>query len=242
MQRSIIIGLLTSLLSTSACTKNENVKGAYPPATPKTVEGGAVGAVAGVAIAGITKPTAHNATLYGGLAGAMLGMAVGSYYDQEGAIRVLQRQGVTVIRLGDIVEINIPADILFDGGEAELEYRAYPLMAEITAYLQQYGPVGIAVEGYSDDIGNTFDRIRRSELQAQSVATYLWTHGVNLHRLHYVGMGNTVTVAQERTSLGSAYNRRVTITLWRDEAPSPFKAYEKLKREDCWTRDDPDNC
>lgn len=234
--------LITACLSLlCACTKNENVKGAYIPPTPKTIEGAGLGAVIGAAAGGLVNST-KSPSLLGAAAGAMLGASIGAYYDQEGVLLDLAYLGVTTIRLGDIVEFNIPADLLFEGGDVDLRQSAYPMMGRITAYLQQYGPVGIAVEGYTDSIGSTFDKLRRSELQAQSVSTYLWTHGVNLERIHYVGMGDTINVAQQNTTLGSAYNRRVTITLWRDEAPSSFKTYAKLQREDCWTRDDPDTC
>ncbi len=212
------IALLSSLLV--ACATDDGVKGAYPPKVAKTIPGAVVGGASGAAIGSFATSSASAGAVFGGAIGAMVGGGLGAYYENKDLQKALKDGGVTLIRLGDIVEFVIPADNLFDPGENELKGEADQTLSTVTTVLREYGPVDITVTAHTDNIGSQAYRLDFSKQQAQAVATYLWTHGINLKRLHYHGMGDTQDVATNLTSLGSAYNRRIEITLWRQTDPS----------------------
>src|SRR5690606_24528270 len=108
----------------SGCA-NQNVRGAYPSPAPKFVEGSALGGAYGATIGGFSSSSSAGAGL---AAGAILAAPLGSYADSQGLKNQLREQGITVIELGDILQIVIPADLLFAGGENLLQRQAYPKM------------------------------------------------------------------------------------------------------------------
>ncbi len=236
-QSMVLVGCILTLVG---CVSNQNVKGSYPAVPPRFTEGGAVGAVSGAAIGGVVTQTTTVAG--GALAGGILGAAIGSYYDSEGLIKSLQNQGVTVVLLGDIVELVIPSDLVFDGAETEVKVESHPMMTQVVSLIQQYGRVNMSVEVSTDTVGTTAYQLEFSRLQAQSVTTFLWAHGVNLQRIDFQGLGSEEDVADPTTVTGSGFNRRIEITFWRQGHPSPYNVFFADKSENCWSLDDPDEC
>ena len=221
---------LAILLGLGGCA-NQNVKGAYPSPAPKFVEGGALAGAYGATIGGFSSSSGASAGL---LAGAIFGAPLGSYGDSQGLKKALQDDGVTVIELGDILQLVIPADLLFIGGENLLLREAYPTMDQVVSLIKQYDPVTITVNGYSDNIGDRFTRLDRSRYQAQSVTTYLWSRGLNLARFDFEGLGQTETVASDKTYMGSSYNRRIVISLRRRSKPSPTRILTAWRQQSKW--------
>ncbi|MBY0544625.1 MAG: OmpA family protein [Gammaproteobacteria bacterium] len=211
------ICIVGSMLFLSGCLSNRNVEGAYPPAPPGYAQGAAIGAVTGTAIAGF-----NNGSHPLGLAvGALLGAPVGSYNDSEGAIKALAAEGITVIRLGDIVEVVIPHDLVFDPENNELTLDADDLLNQVVAILRQYPDVDISVVGHSDDLDTEDAQQNRSVLQAEAIMSYVWSHGIPIERLYYYGVGATETDASLKYPNGQSYNRRVVINFWRKGVPGP---------------------
>lgn len=232
--------LFISLLyaSLSACSLSTGgVKGAYPGIAPKYTEGMAAGLVVGASVVG----DADDAPL-GAVLGAILGGSIGSYYDGEGLIRELAKQGITVIQLGDTVEVILPDDIIFETASSTIKYEAYPLLNQIVFFLKQYGYVHMAIVGHSDVVGTNAGQIHQSSLQAQSVATYVWSHGINIDRIEVYGVGVHDTIADLHSVEGNGYNRRVEIYFWRNGKQSPFKALVVGFNADCWTSAELNNC
>lgn len=229
-----IIALLTQGCSTS----NGGVQGSYPPKAPKATEGAAIGAAAGAAAAGLSNT---NVPL-GITVGALLGGAAGSYYDTQGLINQLQKQGITVVLLGDIVEVVVPNDLIFEPGGMEVQREAYSMLDQVVFLMKQYGDVQIAITGHSDVVGTNTQQVHKSYLQAQSLATYLWSHGINVERIHLFSAGSHQTAGSLRTVDGNGYNRRVDIYFWRKGLASPLKAFQTGTNADCWTSYDPSEC
>lgn len=216
--------ILCVISSLYGCAQSK-VKGAYQPPIPKFIGGAGVGATGGSMIGGLAQ-TGGSATT-GLFGGALLGAPFGSYHDTEGLIHSLEAEGITVVRLGDIVEIVIPSDYLFLGHDNEIKYPAYPAMDKIVWLFLQYGDGNIAVNAHSDDIGNPIEKIQITQRQSQSVATYLWSRGIPLKQLMFDGYGDNISDAQFQTAQGSAYNRRVEITMWRQHKPEPLITWLK---------------
>jgi outer membrane protein OmpA-like peptidoglycan-associated protein len=231
----LCVGLL------AGCLDNSRVPGAYPPSAPKAARGAGIGAVTGAAVAGLAM---NNGSIPLGMAvGAMLGAPIGSYSDTRGAIKSLALQGITVIHLGDIVEAIIPSDLVFDPETNQLNHTIYPMLDELVALLRQYGDVNMAVTGHSDNVGTDAARWQRSNLQAQAVMSYLWSHGVSLDQLNYYPVADSEPDASFKYANGQAYNRRVDIVFWRKGKPGPLSGLLVPASDyDCWTKSDPDDC
>lgn len=213
--------IISSIILVSACSTEQSVPGSYKPRWPAIVGGAGVGGVTSAAYGGMT----NSGTAASALAGAMLGSSIAAYKDTEVLIQHLQDQGVTVIRLGNILEVVIPADLVFRGNENEIMTSSYPLMDSVVRLLQQYGNSKMTVNAHTDNVGSQLARLDRSLKQAQSITTYLWVHGVSLELMDFNGIGNVVTVASDHSARGSGYNRRIEIAVWQNTPPSPLKVF-----------------
>ncbi len=228
-RKSIIAAMTASLLGLTACS-NQNVKGAYPSPAPRFIEGAGIGALVGAPLAGFGGENA----LKGAVAGAFIGAAMGSYMDSDGLKTRLRQHGIMIVELGQRVELVIPADLLFEGGQTDIQRSAEPVMDEVVFLLKQYGAVKINVSGYSDNIGSTLSQLESSQLQSESVTNYLWSRGIDLQRMTTTGYGQTITAASDLTSLGSAYNRRVSICFFADYKAQPARILFSGKKDVLW--------
>lgn len=221
----------------TGCIPSKNVKGAYPPPAPGYAQGAGIGAVTGAAIAGVN----GGSVPLGIVTGALLGGAIGSYRDVEGAIKQLAAEGITVVRLGDIVEVVIPHDIVFDPETYDIKLEAQPILNQIVALLLQYKDVNMSVIGHSDNVGYDEDQAQRADLQAEAIMSYIWSHGIAIDRLNFYGVGPTQPDASMKYANGQSYNRRIVIAFWRKGPPGPLNPL--LSQDpDCWTKADPDDC
>lgn len=239
-RRGYAKSLLMSLLLTpllSGCLPNKNVAGAYPTEPTGYAQGAGIGGVTGAAVAGLN----NGSSALGLAVGALLGAPIGSYNDTEGAIRKLASEGITVIRLGDVVEVVIPHDLVFDPESNELTVKAQPLLDQVVKLLVQYPNVNMSVIGHSDDLDVEEDQMTRSKLQAEAIMSYLWSHGIAINRLNFYGVGASETDASLKYANGQSYNRRVVITFWRQGAPGPINALLG-ENPNCWTSLDAEHC
>jgi|GEM_PF-1427585 outer membrane protein OmpA-like peptidoglycan-associated protein len=127
----------------------------------------------------------------------------------------LQRNGINVVTIGDIVEIIIPADKIFLANSTEVKYSGEPFLFAVAALIRSYDTPPINITGHTDLIGTAPHKTDLSKLWAQSVATYLWAHGIPLDHIHMDGAADTQNVANRNTSHGAYYNRRVEVSFWR---------------------------
>jgi len=126
----------------------------------------------------------------------------------------VNKLGIQIIQIGHNVRIIIPTDGVFVDRTPEIKTSAYAGLNNVASFLAQYPERRIVVTGYTDELG-TYERdAKLSELQAQSLITYLWTQGIAHQCLTAIGMGKdeTGTVASNRSLNGKAYNRRIEIT------------------------------
>lgn len=147
--------------------------------------------------------------------GGIMGGAIGNYYDRTSFAKEVEGIGGHFIILGDLVEVVLPTDYLFNEAEIELREESYPLLARLVTVLLRFGYHPILLTGYTDDIplsrhnNEDFARYR-----AQAVATFLWSHGIPNGLLTVQGVGMSPDVATNRTLAGSAANRRIIIHMW----------------------------
>ena len=76
-------------------------------------------------------------------------------------------------------------------------------------------PMGvyIEVEGHTDNVGNDAYNKGLSQRRAEAVVAYLVSKGVDAGRLQAKGFGEEAPIADNKTKVGRATNRRVVFTI-----------------------------
>ena len=185
--------------------------------TAKATSGAAVGALAGAAVGALAagKGNRGKGVLIGAGLGAAAGGGIGYYMDtQEAKLREqLAGTGVSVTRNGDNITLNMPGNITFRSGVADLNPDFFKTLDSVALVLTNYKDTLVKVAGHTDDVGADAANQTLSEKRASTVATYLETRGVSPQRLSAVGYGERSPVAPNSSPNGRDQNRRVEITL-----------------------------
>ena len=215
MRKFIMVSALAAFALTG-CTTIEEESGMKVSSRTKT--GALIGAGVGAAVGALSNKKGDqarkNAMLGAGI-GALAGAAVGNYMDrQQQELRdQLRGSGVSVQRVGDTIVLNMPSDVTFSTGSADIDAKFFPVLDEVAQILNQYPATYIDVVGHADSQGSDDFNLDLSERRANSTAGYLAAHKVKSERIYIAGMGERVPVASNDTAEGRAKNRRVEITL-----------------------------
>lgn len=183
-----------------------------------TQTGALIGAVAGAAAGALSNKKGEqarkNAVLGAGI-GALAGAGVGAYMDRQNKdLRAkLEGHGVYITRQGDNIVLNMPGDVTFSSGSADLNAGFMPVLNDVATILNQYPSTYIDVVGYADSQGSDAYNLDLSNRRANAVAGYLVGQKVKAERIYVAGMGEANPIATNTTPEGRAQNRRVEITL-----------------------------
>ena len=207
---AVLAGVVSGCTTTNAYTGEKQVS--------KTTKGAGIGALAGAALGALTGDNGkerRKRALIGAGVGALAGGAVGNYMDrQESRLRAqLQGTGVSVTRDGQNIILNMPGNITFATGSADLNASFFGVLDSVALVLKEYDKTIIDVAGHTDSVGSDQTNQALSERRAGTVGTYLRTKGVNDQRIATVGFGKTHPVASNDTPDGRQQNRRVELTL-----------------------------
>ncbi|OBP17249.1 hypothetical protein A5320_20590 [Rheinheimera sp. SA_1] len=200
----LLVAALTTTLTLGGCASIEN---------NNTNRGAAIGAVVG-AVAGKATGNHKNKRLAIGAAiGALTGAAVGRYMDnQEQALREqLSGTGVKVYRDGDILRLDIPAQVTFAVGRSDIRADLYPVLNDIAKVLSEYEKTMLVITGHTDDTGPMALNMQLSQGRADSVKQYLIAQQVNPIRLETRGVGPNYPAVPNTNEANRAANRRVEI-------------------------------
>ena len=101
----------------------------------------------------------------------------------------------------------------FATGSAELSARGQKSLELLANKLKQsqLEKMEVVVIGHTDSVGKAMDNQILSEMRAESVAHYLTQLGLDLMAMEIVGQGEVQPIADNKTHLGRASNRRVNI-------------------------------
>lgn len=209
----LIAVLITPALLLAGCETMQEAS--TSPDYAKTRRDAGYGAAAGAVIGLLTRGDKLQNALIGAALGGVAGGAIGNYQDrQERKLREqLAGTGVTVVRQGDNLTLNMPGSITFATNSADLSSGFYPVLDAVSGTLQEYGETVIEVAGHTDSTGSAEYNQSLSQRRAQSVAAYLESHGVKPQRLIVVGDGSQHPVASNATPEGRQQNRRVELTI-----------------------------
>jgi outer membrane protein OmpA-like peptidoglycan-associated protein len=186
--------------------------------TTSATFGALIGAGTGAAIGMISGHDARQRrqrALLGAGVGALGGGAVGAYMDkQENELRqVMRDSGVTVVRKGEDIILNMPGNITFRTGSADLNSQFFKVLDGVAQVAKKYDKTIIEVAGHTDNVGGAAYNMQLSQRRAESVARYLTSRGVSAQRLMTAGGGEEHPIASNATEQGRAANRRVEVTL-----------------------------
>ncbi|SNY49419.1 Outer membrane protein OmpA [Arsukibacterium tuosuense] len=193
--------LAASLILAGCANQNNATKGA------------AIGAVAGAIAGKATGNHKDKRLVIGAAVGALAGAAVGSYMDnQEKAMREeLSGSGVKVIRDGDILKLDIPAQLTFDINRSDIKSNLYPVFNDIAKVLRDYEKTMLVIAGHTDDTGPYQYNMNLSMARADAVKNYLMAQNVQSIRLETQGYGPNYPAVANTSDANRAQNRRVEI-------------------------------
>jgi len=215
MHKILIIKKISLALALSmtlvACTTVNPYTGQQE--TSNAAKGAGTGALAGALIGAMTGD--RKTALRGAVLGAAAGGGVGYYMDvQEAKLRQqLSGTGVSVTRNGDNLILNMPGNVTFSTGSANINAGFYAVLDSIAIILKEYEKTNVEIVGHTDSVGDDASNQLLSERRANSVASYFRSQAVDSFRLRAVGYGERYPVANNTTKTGRAQNRRVEITL-----------------------------
>ena len=186
--------------------------------TTSATFGALIGAGTGAAIGMISGHDAkqrRQRALVGAGVGALAGGAVGGYMDkQENELRALMRDsGVTVTRKGEDIVLNMPGNVTFRTGSADLNAQFFKVLDGVAQVARKYDKTIIEIAGHTDNVGDANFNKQLSQRRASAVAQYLTGKGVTEPRIMTAAGGEDHPIASNSTEQGRAANRRVEVTL-----------------------------
>ena len=116
------------------------------------------------------------------------------------------------------IQIQLNSDVLFDFDKADLRPEALLSLQKVVTVMQSYGAYACTISGHTDGKGEKQYNQKLSERRADSVKTWLVSHGVS-NSIAARGFGDTKPVAPNKTPTGAddpqgrQKNRRVEIVL-----------------------------
>lgn len=208
MHRIVIAAVAAGLVFSGCANMSETQRG--------TGQGAFAGAAAGALIGGVAG--GGEGAAIGAAAGAATGAAAGYIWSRHMEEQKRQMQaatagtGVQVSQTADNrLKLEIPSDITFDTGLAQIKPGMRPILDSFASSLMQNPSTLVSIIGHTDSSGSDAINNPLSVNRAASTRDYLVQRGVSPQRIHIDGRGETQPVASNDTPAGRAMNRRVEI-------------------------------
>lgn len=200
-----LVGVLSTLaVLVSGCAD-------MTPAQRSAAIGAGVGGLAGVAIGDSRESAAVGAGL-----GALGGYIWSTQMAQKKAAmeQATAGTGVDVTQTQDNqLKLNIPSDISFDTGRADIKPNLQPILNQFAHGLSNQPNTEIRIVGHTDNTGSDAVNNPLSVNRAASARNYLVARGVDGRRVQIDGRGEREPIADNNTDQGRARNRRIEIYL-----------------------------
>jgi outer membrane protein OmpA-like peptidoglycan-associated protein len=104
--------------------------------------------------------------------------------------------------------------VLFAFDKWVLDDAAQTTLLSLVKHLQEQPQLSVELEGYTDSTGTSAYNIQLSQRRAEVVRRFLVERGIELPRIHHIGLGDIRPVADNKTRQGRDQNRRVSIRLF----------------------------
>jgi outer membrane protein OmpA-like peptidoglycan-associated protein len=194
-QKILIISIMIITLS-SCATMTDTQRG--------TAQGTAIGAGAGAAIGALIG--GGKGAAIGAGSGALLGAGAAYLWSQKMEEQKRQMEtatagtGVQVTQTQDNrLKLNIPSDISFDSGRADIKPGFRPILDNFATSLQNNPGTAITIIGHTDNTGSDAINNPLSVNRAASTRDYLASRGVSINRIQIDGRGSREPVAENDT-------------------------------------------
>ncbi|HSI22001.1 MAG: OmpA family protein [Methylophilaceae bacterium] len=209
MRNTPIIATTIVALALSGCanmseTQKDTAKGAGIGAAGGAVLGGVAGKGRGAAI--------------GAAVGAGVGALAGNVWSKKMQAQKEQMEtatagtGVEVSQTEDNrLKLEIPSDISFDTGRADIKPNFRPILDKFAAGLVNNPAATVQIIGHTDSTGSDAINNPLSVNRAASARDYLVTRGVASNRIAIDGRGSREPLVANDTASNRAQNRRVEI-------------------------------
>ena len=123
-----------------------------------------------------------------------------------------ENKGCPEIAKADIVRITyIGSKIFFENNSDKLKVASLSQLDELSKILYKYEGASLTIGGHTDSVGADDFNVTLSQKRAESVRQYLIGKGISVDRLTSIGYGESQPVADNKTTLGRAKNRRVEL-------------------------------
>lgn len=222
MRGKLIVVSMALILTLGGCASSPETQSTR---TRDTAIGAGIGASTGAligAIAGKGKGAAIGAA-----AGAGVGAIAGNVWSRrmEAQKREMEQAtagtGVEVVKTSDNrLKLDIPSDISFDTGSAEIKPDFRPILDSFATSLNNNPVTQVTIVGHTDSSGSDAINNPLSLNRAASTRDYLVNRGVSSNRLSVDGRGSREPVAANDTAENRARNRRVEIFVAEPKAVS----------------------
>lgn len=209
MRKHLVLGAAAAALLISGCANMD-----MTDTQRRTATGAGIGALTGAVIGSATG--GHAGT--GAVVGAGVG-ALGTYIWSQNMERqkremeqATQGTGIGVTQTADNqLKLDIPSDISFDTGRAEIKGNFAPVLDRFAASLRDNQNTDVQIVGHTDSTGSDAINNPLSVDRATSTRNYLTARGVSGSRIEIEGRGSYQPIASNNTAEGRARNRRVEI-------------------------------
>ncbi len=202
--RPLAAGLSALVLLISGCANMSD-------AQRSSAIGAGVGALAGAALGDSSKSAVIGAGV-----GALGGYIWSNQMAQKKAAmeQATAGTGVDVTQTADNqLKLNIPSDISFDTGRADIKTNLRPILDQFAQGLSGQPNTEIRIVGHTDSTGSDAINNPLSVNRAVSARDYLSSRGVDSRRVQVDGRGSREPIADNNTDAGRAKNRRIEIFL-----------------------------
>ena len=133
---------------------------------------------------------------------------------QESKLRQqLQGTGVSVVRHGDDIVLNMPGNVTFPVNQADVRAEFFSVLDSVGLVVGEYDKTLIDITGHTDSTGDGSYNLSLSQRRANSVGAYLQSRGITSQRILTQGFGENNPVADNSTPQGRRENRRVELVL-----------------------------
>ena len=102
-------------------------------------------------------------------------------------------------------------NITFNTGSSKLLVKSTSSLNNIVKILNDNPTLRLKIEGHTDNAGNDDSNMKLSADRAESVKSYFVSKGISADRLEVEGFGETMPIADNKTTAGRTKNNRVDI-------------------------------
>lgn len=135
-----------------------------------------------------------------------------NYEVQENLVPVSLNVLLDPVETGASVILN---NLFFDFNKFELQDKSITELDKVVRFLNENPKISIEISGHTDNVGTPSANLTLSLKRAQSVASYLVSHGVTSGRLVQKGYGADKPIRQNDTEENRQINRRIEFRILR---------------------------